>query len=381
MSFREIFPATSWTLRVVPGKVARRAYLSIILLVLAATSVARVHSLILTKRIHLVLSGLEHLQTDRSTEDEVLRTVPYLQRGQYERPVGWSFERTYYTVISNESQLKRLLGNDFDWGWRRRLADWLGYRYLYFDAQVILLDGKVSTLRYDVANEFALPRSAETLVSVRSFHGFWHPFQVAFGVTSADDENPQYRVQGTERNLYVAYSFDAPSDLVSHAFDLRLSCFIGLRGCQSAREIALVIWEDKKSIQAAAKARLESGDPCPDRILPGRVKYLLDANLVLMDVQRVWTEKIEEEGHEEDETFADYKVAEVLRGRSWTPVTERIFYRSKLSIAPGSRILMFSNHRIESCGVVSATPSALAAVRNAVPAPKRPEDEWGNRPM
>jgi hypothetical protein len=42
---------------------------------------------------------------------------------------------------------------------------------------------------------------------------------------------------------------------------------------------------------------------------------------------------------------------------------------------PGDRVLAFTGARFESCGIVPYTPSAEAAVRAAVPAPRRIEDD------
>jgi hypothetical protein len=38
-------------------------------------------------------------------------------------------------------------------------------------------------------------------------------------------------------------------------------------------------------------------------------------------------------------------------------------------------VLAFSNLTFDSCQIVPATPSVLAAIRNAIPAPRRAEDE------
>jgi hypothetical protein len=103
---------------------------------------------------------------------------------------------------------------------------------------------------------------------------------------------------------------------MSHVFHVHLRCFWSLFGCRHARQIAPLLWQDKNSIEAATLARLNSNDPCPDRILAGRVKYLLDMGVVLLESNGFKTESVNEEGLRVDENWTNYKLIEVLRGRS-----------------------------------------------------------------
>jgi len=409
MLFANRFPATVWVWRRITSPFARRTYLAIVLLLLAVTVIARVRTYVLTRRIHAVLNGLEHLRIDQTTEDELLRTVPYLVRGQRDRPLGTSTERTYYLVISNE----------FDWllfdrfaferpaemlpgTWLFTVADWLGYRYLRFRGGVILLDGKVSSIGYGIAPALGFPMQVSEIVAVRSVHGFWSQRRRSIEVTSGDDESPQYRIEGGNEPtgvkpgggnqfLRITYTFDAPADLTSRAFNADLSCFWGLFGCRSAGQIAPRALQDKQAIDAAVVARLKSTEPCPDRILAGRVRYLPDLDLLLLEMTNSRTERINEEGQDLDEFYSDYRVVENLRGssqrtwnsvryRDWIPSptdpTQRIFNRAKYTPpGPGNRELMFTNFVFDSCALIPATPSALSIVRGAAPAPRRAEDE------
>jgi len=409
MPFANRFPATVWVSRHLTSPFARRVYLAAILLLLAVTVIARVRTYVLTRRIHAVLNSLERLRIDRTTGDELLRTVPYLVRAQQDRPVGTSTEPGYYLVISNEADWLRLerfaLDRPGDWlprAWVFTAADRLGYRYLSFRAAVILLDGKVSSIGYGIAPELGFPREVSEIVRVQSVHGFWNPHRRSIEVPSGDDESPQYRIAGGNeptavkagrRNefLRTIYTFDAPADLTSRAFQVDLSSLWGLFGCRSAGQIAPLAWQDKQAIDAAAIARLNSSEPCPDRILAGRVRYLLDLHLLVLEITNTGTERINEEGQDLDESYSDYRVVESLRGnsqrtwnsvgvRDWIPSptdpTQRIFNSARNTPpGPGNRALMFTNLDIYSCAVVPATPSALAIVRVAVPAPKRAEDE------
>ena len=90
-----------------------------------------------------------------------------------------------------------------------------------------------------------------------------------------------------------------------------------------------------------------------------------------------------------NEMRTQYKIVETLRGftsNSWEPIGDGLTipypgdYTRTLpntglrSAKPGKKVLGFSSPYFDSCQVVPATPSALSAVRNTVPAPKRVED-------
>jgi hypothetical protein len=55
-------------------------------------------------------------------------------------------------------------------GWVITLANWFGYRYLGFGARVVLLDGRVSSIGYGIADRLVFPQVVGTIVSVDSVH-------------------------------------------------------------------------------------------------------------------------------------------------------------------------------------------------------------------
>ena len=82
MAGRNYFPVSIWIWRTLTGRTARRVYVAVILLLVLATTVIRVHSYLLTRKFQAVISGLSKLHIDETTEEEVVRTVPYLGRAQ-----------------------------------------------------------------------------------------------------------------------------------------------------------------------------------------------------------------------------------------------------------------------------------------------------------
>jgi hypothetical protein len=263
MSLGVLFPWTRWFYRTITAPLARRFYFSILALLFLVTATVRVRSVLLLRQISPVLSGMARIQVDHTTEKDFVRMVPGLVRAnQNSKP-----EHFYYIAVSNESDwLMRHLVSGVGPDWLLHAWDWLGYRYLYFEASAIVLDGKVSHVRYGIASTIGFPREASYIVSAKSGHGFWAARNLGFSVTSGLDESPQYQVTGDQQKNVIGdgkgfvnavFSPDAPAELASHAFHVDLSCFWGLRGCRSARQLSPQLWQDKINIEAAVVSRLE----------------------------------------------------------------------------------------------------------------------------
>jgi hypothetical protein len=382
---------------------ALRLYLAVpVLAVLLLTAGLRVHSYLLTRKIQAVLSGLERLRVDQTSEQELVKTVPYLTRYRFNQDASSGARQFYYVRVSNEDEilwLFRVLNTrpfQFLWPWHAQEgpgepwtvplkgAYWLGFRYVEFGASVVVVDGRVSNLGYGVGRDMLFGWPHDPLISVRSAHGFWMRHR-PFPVTSADDESPEYRVSGDAKYLLVAYTPDAPRGLVQHAFQLDLSCFWDLRGCAMVRDVAPLLLRDKQAIEARTVARLQGqANRCPDSVLAGRVRTLPDLNVYLL-------EAIGSGRQASDPPTQDFRLLkEVLRGRAegrWTDIADERFNPSSANPAgripnpvapflkPGERVLAFTSARFESCGMVPDTPSAEAAVRAAVPAPRRLDDD------
>jgi len=177
--------------------------LSVLLLITTAT---RLRSYFMTRKIEAVLHGLSEIRLDQTTEEEMTKMVPYLTRKDWN--AGAISHRGYYVHISNESdRLPRVfvialtaIRSEELMLCIEHLADWLGYRFISFDAGVLVQDGKVSQAEYGLANQWERLQYAGYvgyIVSARSVHGFWLPRQMGLEVTSVDDNSPQYRPSTT----------------------------------------------------------------------------------------------------------------------------------------------------------------------------------------
>jgi hypothetical protein len=387
---------------------ARRVYVAVVLLFICLTTTARLRSYLMVRKIQAVLHGLADIRIDQTTEEQLLKTVPYLVGNNYKEHVGASEERFYGVVISNEDDLIKLThgplsslfqvrSSDYGEPLALKTLDWLGYRYLRFEVTLLVLDGRVSSLRYGIAPQIGFPRQFFDIVSARSVHGFWLPRQMRFSVTSEEDESPQYRVKQNsvpslvkeERALNVTFTNDAPPELTKRAFQLNLSCFWSLRRCDDVREIAPGLWQDAQAIQAATYKQLIS-ERCPDSIIEGRMRYLPDISVLLLEVTGSRRVEVNEEGGKAEDWFTDYRLREVIRGRSsgsWKNVRFRRTIPSPMDVTHtmanqiwpsteiGTQVLYFGGLDFYSCRFIPATPSSLEIVRNKPVPTKRPEDE------
>jgi hypothetical protein len=236
------------------------------------------------------------------------------------------------------------------------LAEWLGYRFMSFDASVLVQDGKVMHVDYGLANKWVRPQYADYtgyIVSARSVHGFWIDRQIPFLVSSEDDENPRYRPTGNASYLYVTYTDDAPPKLTERAFGLDLSCFWDLRGCYDARKIAPALWQDIQSIRRDTYQQLIS-ERCPDSIVEGRMRYLPDVTVFLLEVTGSRRIEVNEEGDRAEDWFTDYKLRQASGTEFWI-VEERPFSaddsRSRRSHAHSGKSNLARDKDREPCAV------------------------------
>ena len=406
------FIPVTWINGKLGGRLARRICAALLVLLVLITTVVRIHGILLTRRIDAVLRGLEQVQVDQTTEAQLLKAVPYLTRND-EHQFGSSVDRSYRAEISNSSQrrwLWWLAGTRlcrFFWPWYviegpekypktyvsfpLTVAYWLGWRDIVFVAQISFLNGRLFAIWYAIEPD--IERIGPTRSYFVSVHGI-EEFRASLpgfpvSVSSTHDESPAYRVGGTETSFGVKYLPDAPRQLVSHAFQLDLGCYWNLRGCTSAADVAPRLWRDTQAIEAQTYSRFHGGgNPCPDRILANRVRYLPDLNVEILEVTGSRSEHTDEKGQAREVLITDYRVKEVLLGHSvgpWSGIRYQKFVPSPLSpyelmanpVPPfqvGEKVLAFGGAKFDSCQMVQATPSAELAVRTAIIALNRRED-------
>jgi hypothetical protein len=394
---------------------ARRLCIALVLVVVASSAALRVRSFLLTRKIQAVVSGLQQLRPDVSVEADARRIGPFIAAGSG-LPADQGIVRRYSLRLSNDDDWYWIVWHaPMDWpidpfSKEPRTSKWqslslplwtayvLGWRHIGFEADITVLNGVVSGIRYQIEPDVIIGWPAQYMVVVRSVHGVWGSFPPTL-VGDIDDEAPDYRFGqaagaltsqlGDGGTIGFAYTAEAPQNVVSHAYDVDLTCFWALRGCGSARQVLPRLWEDREAVIRAAASRLASSNPCPDRVLAGRVRRLLE----LVVERREVTDPIVA-GAISPMTAAGasrpgYRLKERLSGSAegfprfddgWeTPGNyPRGFLWRRDPVAPslktGDEVLVFLGADFQSCRIVPATASAEAAVRTAVPAPRRSED-------
>ena len=356
------------------------------------STASRLRAYFMARKIETVLHGLSEIHLDETTEEELRKMIPSLTEKDWKGP-GFSYG-SYYVHISNESD-----GSPWPYGlthsyalalWLGRIGELLGYRYISFDAGLLVQNGKVTQAEYGLANQWMRPQApgyVGYIVTARSVHGFWLPYNLA--ISSVDDYSSQYRLTRWGSDLAVIYTSDAPPGVTKRIFDLDLSCFWGFHGCTDAAEIAPQISQDVEAIQKATYQQLISGK-CPDSIIEGRMRYLPDVSVLLLEVTGSRRLEVNEEGGKVEDWFTDYKLKETIRGRSvgsWknvrfqrtipspTDPTRRIANQIWPETRIGQEVLYFGGLDFYSCRFIPATRSALDIVRNAPIPAKRPEDQ------
>jgi len=406
------FPFFRWVFRKLTGRWARRTYAAILLLLLILTTTVRLRSYFMARRIQAILRGLAQVRVDQTTEEQLTKTLPYLTRNEEEWKNDGITERWYYVRVSNESN--QLWAESFFWRfpWAGQLADWLGYRYMSFDASALVQNGRAARVSYCLTKVPVQPRIPGCTVLVDSVHGFWSRGQGP-GWWSVDDESPQYHVGqrevptvvwrgrgsrpegesgpgiGNESGVFVTFTNDAPPEVRKRTIQLNLSCFWSLRRCGDAREIAPGMWQDMQATREAALQRLQAGK-CPDSLIEGRMRYLPDVTVLLLEVTGSREMEVNEEGEQTEDRVTDFKLKEVIRGRnvwSWKNVHFRKMIPSPLDRAQtianwtepptkiGTKVLFFGSLYFDSCQFIPASPSALDIVRTTPVPPRRPEDD------
>ena len=285
-----------------------------------------------------------------------------------------------------------------------RFASLFGYRFISFDAGAFVQDGKVSQVSYGLSRIAVRPKAAGYIVSTESAHGFWVERWHPFTVTSQEDASPQYRIAqtlvptpaGNEMGLHATFTNDAPHELTKRAFQLELNCFWALRDCRGVNTIAPALREDAEKIKQDTYEQLISGK-CPDSIVEGRMRYLPDVSVSLLQITGSRRIEVNEEGEKVEDWFTDYALKEQIRGENFEKNWKNVRFRQTIpsvddptremanQIWPETKkralMLFFGHPRFYSCWFIPATPSNLDIVRKTPVPPKGPEDRRGLRIM
>ena len=388
MALSAHFPTFPWIWRRVKSirPQPRRIALYLAIFLVTVTLALRVVAGIFEYRVLAIVNGLAQVRLDQTTKAEFLKTVPRMggfswtkcsAEECYSKEVNvWPLNSVYYFLAPKMLETPYL----------RELAFWIGLRFARFSAYVEFKDGKVHCLDYTlgVANAGRLIPEMPFLIiqSARSNKNSFMP--------EIDDESPEYRVTESRNSssgmsaigLNVVYTPGAPATLVRNAFDLHLNCVWQLRGCTSTRQFLPSTWQYKTAMESARIARLQSADPCPDRLLPRHVRE--SSTILLAEVARLLPNFNSEFLGEC--RIVDYRLLQVLKGKGdrqlehvLHPVTLSWRYSETKLANPairllylGSKVLIFSDYPsalASPCEIVAATPTALQTIETVLASP------------
>jgi hypothetical protein len=131
------------------------------------------------------------------------------------------------------------------------------------------------------------------------------------------DESPDIVVRSyfkwPEKMAGAIFTASAPDTLVRHSFHLQLNCLSYLRGCRVVGDVMPLALRDEASVEQNARSRLQSADPCPERILAHRVRD--SAAVLLAEIQRAESDA----GADNEVVRGSYHVLQTLKGKAGFP--------------------------------------------------------------
>ncbi len=369
----------------VPRQV-RRFVIALLITILSATLLLRLDAAIFQYRVLAILRQMEKVKLGQTSREELANSWTGMRSAPC-APVPNSSECLTKTLSNLSSywlffRLQKLYGVYWDNKTIFAAGHLLGIRICNFYAVFEIRDQKVQGLNYGLfldngSNQYP----GAIVVHVGSTESY-----INSPLSNAEDESPEYLVtryhQWPELNLSISFTPLAPVTLTRHAFELSLNCLWRIDGCRTSKQIFPLAWQDEENIERAIGARLHSSNPCPDRILPHRVRDASD--ILLVEIQHVGPE-MGSKTYRMTFPLVDYKLLRVLKGKSNRPL--RSFQHSSLVydpadptqqmpnpaiqlLHPGARVLMFSNDPWqvdEACEIVAATDNAIQTIQSRLP--------------
>jgi len=359
----------------------RNLFLGFVLLLLMFGIGLRIEAALFVTRVHRILSEVSKIQPGVTRGSEIAAKIqgfrPISDSDQglgipnqcrpdkclvleltNARPFFWILERTN---LLNQPRLYSAL-------------HWAGLRYWNFRTWVYLDEGVIRRHGYflEVSHGSNLnPQVMFVLVSqVLHFD--------AYNLIATDDESPHYRVEHyfkwPELSTRIAFTPEVTSELKRHAFDLRLRCLWGIRGCRTIDQVLPDVDEDIQGIEQASLNRLRSDNQCPERILKRRAR---DAkSIIVVEVEALKEGPVCYAGRAH--RFADLRLIRSLKG-NWNGSLQNLGFAEELEgrydppvvnsainlLKPGERMLLFSDASqfIDApCEAMRATQSAVNSV-------------------
>ena len=217
---------------------------SIFIIVIVLSIFLRLQAAVFARKASSIVSGLSTLRVGTTTRAEALSRIPTLKAsgmGPYGAPLC-NADECAETGIPNSALSDAVLLPIARTGNRTLVSilSWLGFRDWSLDTYVNFSSGKVSYLSYHMMvytahfEELGNPDVVMVEVSSKA-HA-----DAKDSASSPNDEDP-FHVSPSRRSpsqsVGITFTPDAPSGLVTRAFDLKLRCLWSFAGCRTWNQL------------------------------------------------------------------------------------------------------------------------------------------------
>jgi hypothetical protein len=378
MDFSTTFPVTTWLWRRFTSRRALKTSLFLLVGLLLIGIPLRIHAFLLARKFNRVLSEMSQLQSGTTSRAQLMARLPELHPPiENGAPAACDVDECLESTIGSSTTIPIALSHvpEIGRGFILPALNWIGLRYGTLFVSVRLKSGTVSGYGYQILlwdGSSNHPGAVFVNANQGTHLGDWN-------LSSTDDESPDYSVghyfKWPKQHTGIVFMKDVSPTLKRHAFDVELQCFWSIAGCRLANQLLPMADEDKTRIEQAAEQRLRSDNPCPERILPRRVRDT--NNIILMQVTSVG-QTVHDEPR--DYIFAKFKLLGVLKGELDDRLLQDLgvattigFYDppmknpALLVLKPGQRVLVFSDSSLyidSPCEMMAVSDLVLINLKN-----------------
>ena len=375
MSFGEMFPATSWLWRRASSRLACRLYFAILALVCVPAIAFRMEAALFQRSVLKATSALSSLRIAVTSQTDALPRVAGLNLDRQSSSISNCEAEECVSISTQGSWLCRHVLVPLGGGGHQTLfailSRW-GIRCRSFEGHINFNSGMVSGIGYRlwISTDHAdIPGAIIIDVSSKKRIAHWE-------FSPEADESPYYQVRPAwkwpDLVTGITFSADAPTELVSHAFDLKLGCVWSLTGCRSAKELLPKAEQDQRRIEQAAIDRMKGANQCPDWILPQRALYTKDISLLkVIEVSPT----LVQDNSGLKYRFASFRLLRKLKGNldlslDNIGVSAEVWFGQQAHnssidlLNPGQKLILFgeSPYINRPCQAVAGTESAIRSV-------------------
>jgi hypothetical protein len=379
MNSNQASPAGFWLWRWLTSRPARLLYLGVLLIVVLPAIALRIEAALFARHVHKIMDGLASLRIGETSKAEALSRLPEL------RPTRQSTrhaDECFAVLIPNSKLSDAVLLRAGRSGYPRLFSalSLLGFRYWVLDARFNITAGKVSDLNYRLilnTPDNRYPSVITIAVSSQESIFGWKELR------PITDESPDFKVshyfKWPDLTTRVDFTSVAPSRLVQHAFDLKLSCMWFLVGCRTSNQVLPEVEQDRQNIERAANERMRGPSPCPEWIVRHRARDTDD--ILVVEVVKAAPEFVDT-GYGVKYRLASFRLLKTLKGKPDRPldnvgvspdiqigIQERVHNSAIDLLNLGEKIVLFSGGSTnidEPCEAVAATEIALQTIEKAL---------------